>query len=220
MTEPHVVRAKRWVAEVLSEGLERQLVQLTRQPDVAYLAVMPDVHQGKRVPNGVVVATRYRIYPDLVGADIGCGYAAIRFHAQADELTKPNLARVLDVLGHAVPTLKQPVERVQLTTNQFSSLGPLSCETLDKKAAREGRYQLGTLGRGNHFLELARDPVGNLWGVSTLVHELWDKRSRQNTARFKARKLVCYHRWSWNLLGAKTISTICNGPAVTLQKTG
>jgi tRNA-splicing ligase RtcB len=126
---------------------------------------MPDVHEGAEVPNGAVVATRRLIFPALVGADIGCGLAAVRFFAQADDFGRDELRTTLDLLGKSVPTLKQPVPQAKRLRSSIESLGSLSSHSLAAAANRDGRFQLGTLGRGNHFLELARDEAGDLWAV-------------------------------------------------------
>jgi tRNA-splicing ligase RtcB len=158
-------RVRTWLSGRLDESLTRQIEWMTRQPDVQHVAVMPDVHQGRTVPNGVVVATRHVIYPELVGGDIGCGFAALRFDASADELTRETREAVLERLPDAVPTLKQPRDRGMRYRQVVEALGPLSCPRLATAAARDGAYQLGTIGRGNHFLELAADDKGVLWAI-------------------------------------------------------
>jgi len=154
-----------WLCDRLEEGVARQIDRVAGQPDVWRMAVMPDVHQGRTIPNGIAVATRRLVYPDLVGADIGCGISAIRFHAAAHDLDRTTLEAVLDRLGSAVPTLKQPPARAAANLSAVAALGPLSCDRLGRAAARDGVYQLGTLGRGNHFVELARADDGSLWAV-------------------------------------------------------
>lgn len=158
-------KVRRWVCGRLEDALERQVACVVGQADVTSVAVMPDVHQGRSVPNGIAVATRRLVYPDLVGADIGCGIAAVRFHASADDLNRSALEALLDRLLSAVPTLKQTPARAAANRATVAALGQLSCERLYRTAAREGAYQLGTLGRGNHFLELARGDDGFLWAV-------------------------------------------------------
>jgi tRNA-splicing ligase RtcB len=155
----------RWLAGKLGDRLTQQIERVTRQPDVVRVAVMPDVHEGLRIPNGVVVATRRFIYPDLVGADIGCGLAALRFAAAANSLSNDDLQQILDLLGGMVPTIKQPAVRANQNRSSLDALGTLSSSGLSREAGRDGRYQLGTLGRGNHFLELARDDAGDMWAV-------------------------------------------------------
>lgn len=143
----------------------RSLDRLRGLADAVRIAVMPDVHAGASVCNGVVLATRSLIYPEAVGGDIGCGYAALRFDASADLLKSERAAgAVLERLYLHIPFLKQPhpidlgeaCEPVREISDQLA-----------KTAEREGRYQLGTLGRGNHFIEFQRDQEGALW---VLVH--------------------------------------------------
>ncbi|MFM8283404.1 MAG: RtcB family protein [Planctomycetaceae bacterium] len=160
MTAP----VRRWLCGRIDDGLVRQIDRLGRQPDVVAVAVMPDVHQGRVVPNGVAVATRRLVYPDLVGADIGCGIAALRFTVGAD-VARDRLEGLLERLPGAVPTLKQPVDRAARHRPLVEGLGAPSAPRLARAADRDGVYQLGTLGRGNHFLELAGDDEGALWGV-------------------------------------------------------
>lgn len=159
------VAVHRWTCGRLEDALERQIDRVAGQEDVTRVAVMPDVHQGRKVPNGIAVATRRLVYPDLVGADIGCGIAAIRFRAAADDLGRAVLEEILGQLPVAVPTLKQSPPRAAANRAAVEAIGDLSCARLARAAARDGVYQLGTLGRGNHFLELARGDDGALWAV-------------------------------------------------------
>lgn len=126
---------------------------------------MPDSHPGLTVPNGLVVATSRLLYPQLVGSDIGCGYSAIRFHSQHTSLDKISLEKLLALLLDEVPTLKHSPNRAANYRSLVETLGPLSDDGLSAMIPREGTYQLGTLGRGNHFLELAHDDAGRLWCV-------------------------------------------------------
>jgi tRNA-splicing ligase RtcB len=154
-----------WLATPFGQRLERQINRLARLPDVIQVAVMPDIHEGKRVPNGVAVAAEHRIYPELVGADIGCGISAIAFRETADRFRQSELRELLHHLEKVIPTLKQPAVVANQHHQTIQRLGSLSCERLTQQAGRDGRYQLGTLGRGNHFLELSSDSSGRLWGV-------------------------------------------------------
>ncbi|MFM8891854.1 MAG: RtcB family protein [Planctomycetia bacterium] len=154
-----------WLCGRLDATLARHVERLARLPDVVRVAVMPDVHQGRAVPNGVAVATRHTVYPELVGADIGCGIAAVRFRGGLEPVRRDSLEAVLARLPAAVPTLKHTPQRAEQNRAAVEAIGPLSCRRLESLAAREGIYQLGTLGRGNHFLELARDEEGSAWAV-------------------------------------------------------
>ena len=153
-----------WLAEPLPPDVERALDRLARTEDVVRIAVMPDVHLSGDVCIGTVVATRQLIYPEAVGGDIGCGMAAIRFEgdaaALADEMTA---ARILAGLYDAVPTLRHPRGTARSALPPALADSPLSHEALEKLKGRDGRFELGTLGRGNHFVELQSDEAGALW---------------------------------------------------------
>ena len=159
------VAVKLWITGKLSESLQRQIANLASSRDVVRMAIMPDVHEGLQVPNGVVVATRNLVYPAMVGADIGCGVSGIRFNAQADSLSRGKLEDLLARMQRAVPTLKAPVHLAPEKLPETCELGTLSDDRLNREARREGRLQLGTLGRGNHFIELERDQGGYLWAI-------------------------------------------------------
>jgi tRNA-splicing ligase RtcB len=128
---------------------------------------MPDVQPGDRAPNGCVLATTHRIYPEAIGRDIGCGFSAIRFDIQQDTVSKSILVSILSHLESSVPSLMQPSPLAVEAFPQSCSAEQLSNSALAKQANREGFLQLGTLGRGNHFIELEVDQAGYLWG---LVH--------------------------------------------------
>lgn len=171
-TEPCSIRW--WHAEFVHQVQSRHshvapliktIENLALNPDVVRIAVMPDAHEGSAVPNGTVVATRDLIYTRMVGADIGCGIAAIRFDFEANDVGHAEWARVLGSLLAAIPTLKQRVPLVEEALAEACRPQALSDATLVQKAKRDGRYQLGTLGRGNHFVELERDEQGALWAM-------------------------------------------------------
>ena len=67
-------RTKSWLVEPVEPAVSRTIERLGRAPDVAHIAIMPDVHLAAGVSNGVVVATKRLIYPAAVGGDIGCGF--------------------------------------------------------------------------------------------------------------------------------------------------
>jgi tRNA-splicing ligase RtcB len=129
------------------------------------MAVMPDVHLSKEVCVGVALATTELIYPAAVGSDIGCGMAAIAVDADAGLLNdEKNAARLLSALYQYVPSNKHPIPRdlpADLVGNSLSD------PRLNRVAQRDGRVQLGTLGRGNHFLEFQSDEQNQLW---VMVH--------------------------------------------------
>lgn len=154
---------QRWVAEPPPREVTEALERLRRGEDVARIAVMPDVHLAEDVCVGTVLATRNTIVPAAVGGDIGCGMAALALNADADRLADASgAAAVLAGLARAIPALRHagPVGEHPLPD---ALAGPLSSPALESLRRRSAGAQLGTLGRGNHFVELQADEDERLW---------------------------------------------------------
>jgi tRNA-splicing ligase RtcB len=161
MNEPNLATFHTWLVEPMPRDVSGSIQKLRRQADVAHIAVMPDVHLAQDVCVGVVMATRQLIYPSAVGGDIGCGMATVAVNAEANVLDSELLAmRVLDGLRDVVPTNKHHQPRALPDRLPTSAL---SDPVLARHAQRDGRVQLGTLGRGNHFLEFQADTENRLW---------------------------------------------------------
>lgn len=149
-----------WLADPLPKEAAKQLERLSHAPDVRHLAVMPDAHAGVGTCNGVVLATSNIVYPQAVGSDIGCGMTASRFtgavppHAAWPEVL-PALQRQVRILTRPPGSCAMPDPR------------RLSHASLEKAAERDGAREAGTLGRGNHFVEIQVDDAGSVWA---LVH--------------------------------------------------
>jgi tRNA-splicing ligase RtcB len=154
-------RIERFLPERASVDLDRRIRSLAEIEDVVHIAVMPDAHVAEDVCVGTVTATRTRIVPGAVGGDIGCGMVARRFDADAAAIERDVAARILAALYERVPAMRHPTAGAALPAELAEA--PLSSSALDAIARREGRVELGTLGRGNHFLELQRDEDGFLW---------------------------------------------------------
>jgi tRNA-splicing ligase RtcB len=142
--------------------VQQALTRLARAEDVVSVAAMPDVHLAKDVCIGTVVATEGTLYPAAVGGDIGCGMAAMAFDGSAEVLDRESRAReLLGSLRRAVPIIRH--------SDGGAPMGPLLEDSrlvgsgLERKRSGLAREQLGTLGRGNHFLELQADEHDQLW---------------------------------------------------------
>ncbi|QDT55364.1 RNA-splicing ligase RtcB [Caulifigura coniformis] len=133
--------------------------------DVRYVAVMPDAHLAAEVCVGLVLATNRLIYPAAVGGDIGCGMAAVPIDAEADLLDDDvSAGQLLGDLYREVPSNRHRTRRA--LPDRLRDF-PLSDPRLGRMAEREGCIQLGTLGRGNHFLEFQADEDDRMW---VMVH--------------------------------------------------
>ncbi len=152
-----------WLAGPLPHGVKDALDRLRRTPRVVRMAVMPDVHLASEVCIGTVVATSGMLLPHAVGGDIGCGMAAIAFNRCAGQLKQRRAAEdLLEILHTRVPVMRQSRDRVRDRPDSLKDI-PLSSPALSRLSEREGRWQLGTIGRGNHFLEFQEDDEAGLW---------------------------------------------------------
>jgi len=154
-----------WLSEPIALEVRKSIEKLARADDVERIAIMPDVHLARDVCIGAVVATSRLIYPAAVGSDIGCGMAAVRIAADTDLLNNQHAAsQLLDGLLEHVPSNKHRNNQQGKSTGWPNELQEkLSDVRLEKMKHRDGRVQLGTLGRGNHFLEFQADQENQLW---------------------------------------------------------
>ena len=156
------------VDEVESQALT-QLRNIASLPWVAHVAVMPDVHFGKGATVGSVIGMRGAVSPAAVGVDIGCGMGAVRTSLVASNLPE-SLRGLRDDLEDAIPVgfdshdalVKPQDPRLKGEVNDllggFDDLDP-AVKDLGGRAAK----QLGTLGGGNHFIELCVDTEQRVW---------------------------------------------------------
>ncbi len=168
---------KAWVRGVPVEPAARdQLRRLAGLPFIhKWIAVMPDVHVGKGATIGSVVPTRGAIIPAAVGVDLGCGMMAVRTSLRAVDLPD-DLAPLRSAIEAAVPHGRtdnggrndrgawgDPPPRV---TKAWADLAPEFARICEKHP-RIGRsnhvFHLGTLGTGNHFIELCLDEGDQVW---------------------------------------------------------
>ena len=148
-------RYAEWLVEPLPPDVRQALDRLGRAPDVEHIVVLPDVHLSHEVCVGTVVATAHSLYPAAVGGDIGCGMAAVGFDLEAGVLDDAaTAARILAGLEARIPILRR-MEPLPLPGTVGTRT--LSSPALENARRREGGHQLGTLGRGNHCVELQRD---------------------------------------------------------------
>lgn len=152
-----------WAEGPLPRDVQTAIERLTRSDDVRRIAVMPDVHLSADVCVGTVVATSRTLYPNAVGGDIGCGVAALAFDCEATLLNdERGAAEVLAGLYRAIPLVRHSRKGASRLPVALESR-PLSAPPLEALKRRDGALQVGTLGRGNHFVELQSDETGRLW---------------------------------------------------------
>lgn len=152
-------------ARRLDDATLRQLQALASMPYVAlHVAAMADAHVASGIAVGSVFVTEHVVVPGALGGDLGCGMTALRLaNVQVERRV---LEKVLSQLERAIPTgTATHRSRTEVPSQLFEDR--LSTSTLEHaREALVGRH-LGTLGGGNHFVELDRDAQGGLW---LLVH--------------------------------------------------
>lgn len=154
----------RWLAEPLSPEVCRSIERLSFAEDMQHIAVMPDVHLSGDVCVGLAVATSRLIYPAAVGGDIGCGMAAMPFSDDATVIDNASAAAaLLRSLSVRIPAIRHSRKFMPTSLPKHLAEQCLSHPRLEKLKQRDGLVQLGTLGRGNHFVEFQADDEGRLW---------------------------------------------------------
>nr|WP_219905430.1 RtcB family protein [Actinopolyspora mortivallis] len=147
-----------------------QLRNISALPWVHGVRVMPDVHLGKGATVGSVIAMPDAVSPAAVGVDIGCGMAGVKTSLRAEDLPA-DLRGVRSRIERAVPVgfaaHKEPVDpaRVEVPTERWRrlwrSFGDLDRGVQDRES--KAGCQLGTLGGGNHFIEVCLDETDAVW---------------------------------------------------------
>jgi tRNA-splicing ligase RtcB len=146
----------------------RQLQRLASQPYVVdFVAGMADAHVSEGVAVGSVFATENTVVPRALGGDLGCGMSAVRLDTDARALDRRQLEALVKALGRAIPAGSATHRGAGVPVHDDLLSPPLSTRALEHARDALAHHHLGTLGGGNHFLELDRDADGYLW---LLVH--------------------------------------------------
>lgn len=154
--------AKLWLNEVEDNCME-QIVNLASLPFAfKHIAIMPDAHAGMGMPIGGVLATKGVIVPNAVGVDIGCGMCAMKTNLKASELERKNIT---DVMRHIRKTIPLGFEHQKKAVDE-SLLPEVDWSTLPYLQDKRDNIlkEIGTLGGGNHFIEIQKDTQnGDVW---------------------------------------------------------
>lgn len=158
-----------WASQIDENTIE-QATRTSKLPFLAgHLALMPDAHYGRGSTVGSVIPTKGAIIPAAIGVDIGCGMAASMLNINASQLPD-NLHMFLDILNECAPggVGKSSSSRsdwgapVHVSNEIGWSNGVLQAGSRLQKTAIS---QIGTLGGGNHFIEICTDEKDNVWVV-------------------------------------------------------
>ncbi len=155
------VPIKSWTGQI-EEGAIKQAINLSNLPFAfKHVAIMPDVHEGFGMPIGAVLALKGVIIPNAVGVDIGCGMHAIKLDIQ--DIKRNYLSAIVKLIRGTIPL---GFEKHKIKQNKVYMPKPkakISKNLLIHKLYDEAQYSLGTLGGGNHFIEIQKDSNGYIW---------------------------------------------------------
>lgn len=198
---------KAWVEGVsFEEAAKEQLRNIASLPFIyRWLAVMPDVHMGKGATVGSVIATDKAIMPAAVGCDIGCGMSAVKLDVKANQLPD-NLKPLREAIEKAVPhgrtnhggrgdrgawgNVPPRVEEYWKTLSDIYETVIL--DKHPKIGKGNDQNHLGTLGGGNHFVELCLDEEDSVWimlhsgsrGVGNRIGRYFIERAKKEMEKF------------------------------------
>ena len=148
-----------------------QLVNISRLPIVHHhVAAMPDVHLGIGATVGSVIPTKHAIIPAAVGVDIGCGMMAARLSLTANEIDEAALKKVFGQISRDVPVGFDQHREARDAAKRFKKSLARIMEKhpgIGKRVGRNSHWaqQLGTLGGGNHFIEICLDESDRVWAM-------------------------------------------------------
>ena len=156
------VPIKLWLSEV-EQGALDQAYNVSSLPFAFHhVACMPDMHQGYGMPIGTVLATRkYYVVPNAVGVDIGCGMCAIRTSLFSGSLTKKVLKKIMGDIRKLIPLGFKHHSKKQKGMPKWEFLD--FSNTVVHRQFESAQKQLGTLGGGNHFIEIQQGDDGYIW---------------------------------------------------------
>jgi len=154
-------------ASIIEENTLQQALQTSTMPFIyPHIALMPDAHLGKGSTVGSVVPTVGAIIPACVGVDIGCGMIAVQTEFYREELEGFDLSKLREAIEWAIPLSKGNYNQNITTTaevriNELEGAIPPHHE--HQPLDNNWKYQLGSLGSGNHFIEVSYDEEDRVW---------------------------------------------------------
>lgn len=169
MTREHLSKHLISWASVLEPTTREQALRTSTLPFVyPHVALMPDAHLGKGATVGSVIPTLRTIIPAAVGVDIGCGMIAVRTQWTEDQVRAAGPLRGIREAVEAAVPLSAGVYNTTLTDTARARVADLEAAAeraqLDPaRYVKNWRLQLGSLGSGNHFIEVSVDETGTVW---------------------------------------------------------
>lgn len=181
---------KLWLDDI-EEGALKQAINLANLPFAfKHIAIMPDSHLGYGMPIGGVMATLGKIVPNAVGVDIGCGMCAVKTSLRDIETTVLR-KKLMQPIRMAIP-LGFNHHKKKKDISLLPSLEKVPDNGIVKRQFESARKQVGTLGGGNHFIEIQKGDEGHIWimihsgsrNIGLKVAEHYNKLARKLNERW------------------------------------
>lgn len=151
------VPIKSWCRDIEGDALRQAYNIASLDFAVHHVALMPDCHTGFGMPIGGVLAAYGVVVPNAVGVDIGCGMCAVK--TTLDEIDRKPLSKIVRDIRHTIPLgfnhHKQP--------QQWDGFNTAPDLPVIRQEISSAAHQIGTLGGGNHFIEVQKGDDGLIW---------------------------------------------------------
>ena len=151
---------KMWLEEI-EDGAMAQIINLANLPFAfKHIAIMPDSHQGYGMPIGGVLATKGVIIPNAVGVDIGCGLCSVK--TSLTDLDTETLKKIMGEIRKVIPVGFNKHKEDNSENGRLMPEGFNNCEIVNQEFNNACK-SIGTLGGGNHFIEIQKGSDGHIW---------------------------------------------------------
>ncbi len=190
-----------WTDDI-EPGAYRQILNLARHPYARkHIAIMPDCHEGFGMPIGGVLATSGVIIPNAVGVDIGCGMSAVKTGLSG--INKNDLKKIMSNIRELIPLGFKHHKKSQgddrMPEPDKLGFDPFELPVVSREYD-SALHQVGTLGGGNHFIEIQKGDDGAIW---IMVHS-GSRNIGKQVADYYNKKAVSINRSAGHDYGPKT----------------
>jgi tRNA-splicing ligase RtcB len=192
---------KLWTDDI-EKGAYKQILNLANHPyAIKHIAIMPDCHEGFGMPIGGVMATTGVVIPNAVGVDIGCGMSAVR--TSLTEISTNDLKSTLSRIRSVIPLGFKHHNRSQgdhrMPDPVVLGFDPMELPVVSREY-ESALKQVGTLGGGNHFIEIQKGDDGFIW---IMIHS-GSRNIGKQVADYYNRKAVSLNREAGEDYGPRT----------------
>ncbi|HOK25984.1 MAG TPA: RtcB family protein [Bacteroidales bacterium] len=190
-----------WTDDI-EPGAYRQILNLARHPYARkHIAIMPDCHEGFGMPIGGVLATSEVIIPNAVGVDIGCGMSAVK--TSLTGINKNDLKKIMSDIRELIPLgfkhHKKSQGHDKMPDPTKLGFDPFELPVVSREYD-SALHQVGTLGGGNHFIEIQKGDDGAIW---IMIHS-GSRNIGKQVADYYNKKAISLNREAGEDYGPKT----------------